>query len=94
MPAAETAHFLLRLANRPGRASLFPALQKALSNMAYKMHKYNRLLKKGGVFMMDLSILVFFQRWLIEKDKELKHYRHERISEGDLHRHPPDTRFE
>lgn len=44
--------------------------------------------------MMDLSILVFFQRWMIEKKHELKHYRHEHISEGDLYRHPPDTTVE
>ena len=42
--------------------------------------------------MMDLSILVFFQRWLIEKEKEQKHYRHKQFSEGDLHRHPPEPR--
>jgi len=44
--------------------------------------------------MMDLSILVFFQRWLMDIKNELKHYEHENTSEGDLHRHPPDTRFE
>jgi hypothetical protein len=51
--------------------------------------KLNKM--KGGVFMMDLSILVFFQRWLIEKDRELRQNKHEHISEGDLYRHPPDV---
>lgn len=38
--------------------------------------------------MMDLSILVFFQRWLIDNKHEMKHYRNEDTREGDLERHP------
>jgi len=53
------------------------------------MHTVKRALKKGGVFMMDLSILVFFQRWLIDNKHEMKHYRNEHTREGDLERHPP-----
>lgn len=42
--------------------------------------------------MMDLSVLVFFQRWLIDNKKELDHSMTDSVSEGDLKRHPPNTK--
>ncbi|GAB4268436.1 MAG: hypothetical protein Kow0029_03820 [Candidatus Rifleibacteriota bacterium] len=43
--------------------------------------------------MMDLSVLVFFQKWLIENRKELDHSM-TNSSGGDQGRHPPDQRLE
>ncbi len=43
--------------------------------------------------MMDLSILVFFQRWLIASNKELNSHRmSDHRNEGDLNGHPPLNR--
>lgn len=43
--------------------------------------------------MMDLSILVFFQRWLIESERETNnHGMSDRRNEGALNGHPPDHR--
>jgi len=43
--------------------------------------------------MMDLSILVFFQRWLIDSAKETNnHGMSDRRNEGSLNGHPPDNR--
>jgi hypothetical protein len=39
--------------------------------------------------MMDLSILVFFQQWIIARNQEMNHNTIELSSEGDLNRHPP-----
>lgn len=42
---------------------------------------------------MDLSILVFFQRWLIASDKELNSNRmSDHRNEGSLTGHPPLNR--
>ena len=43
--------------------------------------------------MMDLSILVFFQRWLIDSEKEHNnHGMSDRKNEGSLNGHPPANR--
>ena len=43
--------------------------------------------------MMDLSILVFFQRWLIDNEKENNnHGMSDRKNEGSLNGHPPANR--
>ncbi|MDD2999379.1 MAG: hypothetical protein PHV05_10000 [Candidatus Riflebacteria bacterium] len=44
--------------------------------------------------MMDLSILVFFQRWLIESNKELNHGMSDRNNEGSQTGHPPTARWQ
>jgi hypothetical protein len=43
--------------------------------------------------MMDLSILVFFQRWLIDSSKEQNnHGMSDKKTEGSLNGHPPHNR--
>lgn len=43
--------------------------------------------------MMDLSVLVFFQRWLIDNNKELNnHGMSDHKTEGSLNGHPPNNR--
>lgn len=40
--------------------------------------------------MMDLSILVFFQRWLIDRNNEMNcHYMSDRKYESSPNGHPP-----
>lgn len=51
------------------------------------------ILNERRSVMMDLSILVFFQRWLIASDKELNSHRmSDHRNEGSLTGHPPLNR--